>query len=345
MADAVGCAGSTVYIRAPVMARSAVCPNAPTANNARIYNMNDSMAQRGDAITSLELPGWKTSLNWISAILTSLIFIVSGLWKITDPVGVATRLAHFKIPENLSLAAALSLGIAETVTAVYVLVPRFRKWGSWMASGLLVAFMIYVAINYNALHGAECSCFPWIKRVVGPGFFVVDAVMLLFAVLAGLWVRPVESKRSAFMVLCAVTVFALVSYGASAVRQHGVKSPATITVDGKPFSTQEGRIFIFFFDPECTHCLDAGKRMAKLEWADTRIVAVPTAQPQFAPDFLRDTGLKAGVSNDLQLLKKTFPFGDPPAGVALENGREIEAVTKFEDPEPAQTLRRLGFAR
>jgi len=307
--------------------------------------MNDSMAQRGDAIAPLELPGWKTSLNWISAILTSIIFIVSGLWKITDPVGMAVRLAQAKVPESLSLAAALLLGIAETVTAVFVLVPRFRKWGSWMASGLLVVFMIYVGINYTALHGAECSCFPWVKRVVGPGFFIADAVMLLFAVLAGFWVRPVESKRSAIVVLCAVTVFALVSYGASAVRQHGIKAPPTITVDGKPFPTRTGRIFIYFFDPECPHCLDAGKRMAKLDWGDTKIVAVATAQPQFAPDFLHDTGLKAGVSNDLRLLKETFHFGDPPAGVALENGRQKEAVTKFEDPEPAATLRRLGFAK
>jgi len=307
--------------------------------------MNDSMAQRDHALGPLELPGWKASLNWISAILTSLVFITSGLWKITDPFGVAVRLAQARVPESLSLAATLVLGIAETVAAVLVLVPRFRKWGAWLGSALLVAFMIYVGVNYNALHGAECSCFPLIKRVVGPGFFVGDAIMLLFAVLAGLWAQPVESKRSAIVVVCAVTVFALVSYGASAARLKGIKAPSTITVDGKPFSTQQGRIFIFFFDPECVHCLDAGKRMAKLDWGDTKLIAVPTAQPQFAPDFLHDTGLKAGVSNDLALLKKTFPFGDPPAGAAIENGRQKEPVTKFEGEEPAATLRKFGFVR
>jgi len=85
--------------------------------------------------------------------------------------------------------------------------------------------------------------------------------------------------------------------------------------------------------------------MAKLDWGDTKIVIVPTTQPQFAADFLHDTGLKAGVSNDFEVLKKTFPFGDPPAGVALENGREKESLTRFEDEEPAATLRKLEFAR
>ena len=117
-------------------ARSACLANAAIANNARIYNMNDSMAQRAPALAPLDLPGWKTSLNWISAILTSLLFIVAGLWKMTDPYGAAARLAQARVPENLSLAAALLLGIAETVAAVLVLVPRFRKWGAWLGSAL-----------------------------------------------------------------------------------------------------------------------------------------------------------------------------------------------------------------
>src|SRR5579859_6556175 len=139
--------------------------------------MNHSMAQQQQAVPTLELPAWKTAVNWMAAILTSLLFIAAGLWKITDPIAAAVRLAQARIPESLSLAAALLLGIAETVAAVLVLVPRFRKWGAWLGAALLVAFMIYIGANYSTLHGAECSCFPWIKRAVGPGFFVGDAAV------------------------------------------------------------------------------------------------------------------------------------------------------------------------
>ena len=36
--------------------------------------------------------------------------------------------------------------------------------------------------------------------------------------------------------------------------------------------------------------------------------AIPIDTPQFAASFLHDTGLKAGTSNDLELLQKTFKF-------------------------------------
>jgi hypothetical protein len=130
----------------------------------------------------------------------------------------------------------------------------------------------------------------------------------------------------------------------AATHNTGVKAPDSVMVDGKPFSLQHGRVFIYFFNPECMHCVDAGRRMAKLNWGDTQIVGIATEQPQFGHYFMQTTGLKGVVSTDLDLLKKTFPFGDPPAGVALENGREVAAVTQFEGEEPAATLKKLGFA-
>src|ERR1700691_6487422 len=106
-------------------------------------------------------------------------------------------MAQARVPQSLSLAGSIGFGIAETFTAVLLLVPRFRRWGAWLGGALLVAFMIFIAINYNALHGAECSCFPWVKRAVGPGFFIGDSLMLALVVLAGLWAQRGQSPRRA----------------------------------------------------------------------------------------------------------------------------------------------------
>ena len=303
--------------------------------------MNESAAHPQMTVAGLELSRWKTALGWVSAIVISLLFLVSGVWKISDVPGWAVRVSQFRIPASLSLPAALLFGIAETFAGVLILVPRFRRWGAWLAGALLVVFLAYFAFNYDALHGQECSCFPLVKRVVGPEFFIGDGIMLLLAFLAGVWSKPPDSVRSAVVVLAAVTVFAVVSYGVEVTRQSGTAAPPTITVDGKPFQTHQGKLLIYFFDPECLHCLEAGRKMAKLNWGDTRMVVVAVAQPRFSQQFLRDCGLKAGISPDLEILKKTFPFVNAPAAVALVNGREKAMITDFDGEEPAATLKKF----
>ena len=295
---------------------------------------------------------WKTALSWVAAILLALVFLISGLWKMTDAPSAAVRMAEMRVPQGLSVATAIGFGIAETFTAILLLVPRFRRWGAWLGGGMLVAFMVFIGLHYNALHGEDCSCFPPIhllglridfKRAVGPGFFISDGMMLLLAVIAGIWARPARSLRAAMIVLGAVTLFAAGSYGATVLRETGTRAPDSVTVNGKPYSLQEGKILIFYFDPECLHCLDAAKRMSKMDWGDTRIVAVPINVPRFAQGFLDDTHLKAVISNDLPQLKKVFPFLSTPAGVALVNGREKMALTQFDEPEPSNTLKKIGF--
>jgi len=234
------------------------------------------------------------------------------------------------------------------VGGLWILAPRLRRWGALATSVLLVAFLVYVGVNYQALRGADCSCFPWIKRAVGPGFFIGDGVMLLLAMLAGLWgragqARPAADRRAAAFVAAAVAVFALGSYGVAAVRESGVQAPDSIVVDGKPYSLEHGRVFVFFFNPECMHCVDAARRMAQYRWEKTAVVAVPVEQPRFAPQFLAETGLHAGVSTEFGRLAAIFHYTAYPFGVALENGREKASLTVFDEREPEAGLKRLGW--
>jgi uncharacterized membrane protein YphA (DoxX/SURF4 family) len=290
---------------------------------------------------------WQAYLSWTAAILTAILFLSAGLWKITDPTGAAVRISQAKVPEFLSLPAALGLGTMETFAGVLVLIPRFRRWGALIASALLVVFMIYIGARYNELRGADCTCFPWLKRAVGPGFFIGDAAMLLFSLAAAKFSRVSDGLRPAVVILASVAVFAGLSYGVDTMRHTGTKAPATIAgEDGKPISLTDGKVLVYFFNPQCIHCLEAGRKLAALSWKDTRFVGVPTENPRFAHWFLDKAGLtgKGPVSTDLDKLKKIFPFDLPPAAVALEDGYEKAILLQFEDAaEPATTLRRLGF--
>ena len=291
----------------------------------------------------VDLPRWKALLSGICAILLGILFFVSGSWKLTDPFQWSQALTEFLVPGYLSLPLTVALGIGEMLAAMLIVVPRFRRWGSLLTGFLLVSFVVYIGFHYSALAGKECSCFPLVKRTIGPGFFAGDAVMLAMAALAGFWARPASGLRAALVMLGAVAVFAGVSYGANASRMTGLKAPDSVMVDGKPFSLQQGRIFVFFYDPECMHCDAAARRMAKLHWKDTQVVAVPTRVPQFAAAFLHDTGLTALTSLEVTKLRETFKFVNPPYGAALDHGHQKQAISDFNDSEPAKTLRQLGY--
>ena len=85
--------------------------------------------------------------------------------------------------------------------------------------------------------------------------------------------------------------------------------------------------------------------MAQLDWGDTRVVATPVELSQFAQQFLAETGLRAVITSDFEALKTAFSYRAYPYGVAVVDGREQASLTKFDDEEPAATLRRLGFVR
>ncbi len=293
------------------------------------------------------MPAWKSAVSLIGAVLTALLFLSAGLWKMSDPFGWSRMLEQLLMPYQFSLPSTLLLAVGETTAGVLVLIPRMRRWGALLAGVLLVVFMGYIGMHYSQLIGRDCSCFPWVKRTIGPMFFVEDAGMILAAVLAGWFARPAGSIKTAVLIAAVIAACTGASYGYAVSRQTGTKAPATITVDGQPYSLEHGRIFLFFYDPNCSHCDAAARLMAKLKWAsDVRIVGIPVSMPRFAASFIHDTGLKMQTSLDLDELKKIFPFGDPPYGVALVDGREIGPVSHFDEgtgPEPGNTLRKLGF--
>jgi hypothetical protein len=301
-----------------------------------------------DADPELQAPSmarWKTGLSTASAFLLGLLFLVSGVWKATDPLAAAVRMTQALVPQALSLPAALGFGIAETFAAVLLFVPRYRRWGAWLTGLMLVAFIVYIGMYYGRLNGEDCNCFPWVERAVGPLFFVGDGLMLLLAAAAGWWARPSRDLRGAAVVLGAVCVFAAVSFGVAKARSSSITVPESIDVAGQPFSLREGRVFLYFFNPECLHCAAGARDLGKLDWGQTTVIAVATQLPEFGRDFLETSRFHALLSSDAARLREAFRFVDVPFGVAIQNGSHLASFTHFEDGSALASLKQLGFAR
>jgi uncharacterized membrane protein YphA (DoxX/SURF4 family) len=304
-----------------------------------------SVADTATGHRPTDTAGWKRTTAAICGILLGIIFLVSGGWKVLDPFKTGELLEQAKVPAGFGRVGASLLGSLELFAAFMLFVPKLRRWGGFLGSGLIVFFLGWIGYYYSALVGKECSCFPIIKRSIGPGFFLTDGVMLLMGVAAFIWSAKVVSAKLPMTALASIAVLAGLSYGVNTWKHSNVQMPTPVIVDGKPQNLTEGKVFLFFYDPQCMHCDAAAKFMSHLNWGDTKVVAIPTVNPQWAASFLHDTGFKAATSLELEKLKKSFPFVDPPFGVALVDGQVKETFTQaqFNVPLPQPELKKLGF--
>jgi len=287
---------------------------------------------------------WKYFIGWGAAIAMATLWLVAGIWKLANLSDFQLKMTQLLVPVAWSLPATFALAVAETFTGLLLLRPTWRRWGGHISTTLLIVFMVYVGINYEALRGADCSCFPWIERAVGPGFFIGDGVMLLVSVVATFWAPRSSQLRSSLVLLGGIVILAIVSLiwdQAIVTQEYDV--PETIQIDSGELSLREGQIFVYFFNPTCLHCLDAGITMAEFTWKAI-FVGVPTQDFDFASGFVDDTGLRnVRLSPDLDLLKTKFPFEDVPYGVAIQNGQVVEKMRFFEKPELEERLRQVEF--
>ncbi len=290
-------------------------------------------------------PAWKSWIGWTAAILMAALWLVAGIWKLTDLSAFQLKLTQMLVPVSLSMPATLALVVSELGAGILLLVPAWRRIGGYFSAALLLVFMGYVAYNYEPLRGADCSCFPWVERAVGPVFFWSDGAMVALALLAAWFSRPPARLRQAALALAGVVALTGVGFAVdqSAAPVAAGELPATIQVEGGEVALTEGPVFLYFFNPTCLHCLDAGIAMSMYEWKAT-YVGIPTQDFDFGPQFVGDAGLKnVKLSPELDTLKPIFPFEDVPFAVALRDGQVVAQLRFFEEPELGAKLREIGF--
>lgn len=137
-----------------------------------------------------------------SRIFVGILFILSGLIKLNDPVGMSYKLVeYFSEPVlNLpfftpyALAIALFIVILETVLGVFLLLGYQRKYTLWSLLGLIVffTFLTFYAAYFNKV--SDCGCFGDALKLTPWQSFSKDVVLLvliLFIVLNSSFIKPV----------------------------------------------------------------------------------------------------------------------------------------------------------
>ena len=130
----------------------------------------------------------KNALTQISRIFVGLLFIISGLIKLNDPVGFSYKLAEyfsepvfnmpFLVPFALGLA--LFLVIVEVVLGVMLLIGYKSKFTIWSLLLMIVffTFLTFYSAYYDVVK--DCGCFGDALHLTPWESFTKDIVLLFF---------------------------------------------------------------------------------------------------------------------------------------------------------------------
>ena len=148
----------------------------------------------------------KNFITQFSRVFVGLLFIISGLIKLNDPVGFSYKLAEyfsepvlnmpFLVP--LALALAIFVVIFEVMLGVMLLVgfkPKFTIW-SLLLMIVFFTFLTFYSAYYNKV--TDCGCFGDALKLTPWQSFTKDVVLLFFILILFInqkLVRPLFSKR------------------------------------------------------------------------------------------------------------------------------------------------------
>ncbi|CAH0335583.1 hypothetical protein FVB9288_01231 [Flavobacterium sp. CECT 9288] len=130
----------------------------------------------------------KNIITQFSRIFVGILFIISGLIKLNDPIGFSYKLAEyfsepvFNMPIfiPLSLSLALFLVILEVVLGIMLLIGYKSKFTIWSLLILIVlfTFLTFYSAYFNVVK--DCGCFGDALKLTPWQSFTKDIVLLFF---------------------------------------------------------------------------------------------------------------------------------------------------------------------
>lgn len=141
-----------------------------------------------------------------SRIIVGVLFIISGLIKLNDPVGFSFKLEEYfsagvlNLPflEPLALAIALFVVIFEVLLGVFLLLGYAKKFTLWSLLGMIVffTFLTFYSAYFNKV--TDCGCFGDAVKLTPWESFTKDVILLFFILILWLGKRKIKPILSTF---------------------------------------------------------------------------------------------------------------------------------------------------
>ena len=124
----------------------------------------------------------KTVLIDIISMLFMTLFLYTGISKLMDYTVFKEQLAESPILATVSPFIAITLPLAEILTAVVLLLPRWRLIGLYISLALMTMFTIYIILILSFSNTLPCSCggilaqLSWPQHLVFNGIFIAMGI-------------------------------------------------------------------------------------------------------------------------------------------------------------------------
>ena len=159
-------------------------------------------------------------LRRFCAILIGLVFLVSGLLKLLDPVGTGLivseyfKFFHLGFLQGTAKAFGMVLSLVEAITGAALISGVYRRLTAAGTSLLLLFFTVITLILWIANPEMDCGCFGEAIHLTHAQTLLKNVILLVLALIAFLPFQnfgvPRKRKKVAFALAALSLVFALV---------------------------------------------------------------------------------------------------------------------------------------
>ena len=136
----------------------------------------------------------------LSRLLVGILFIISGLIKLNDPLGFSYKLEEYfgtdvlNLPflEPYALAISLFVVIFEVVLGVFLLIGFKRKFTVWSLLGMIVFFTFLTFYSAYFDKVKDCGCFGDALKLTPWESFTKDVVLLVFILILFFGIKHIK---------------------------------------------------------------------------------------------------------------------------------------------------------
>ena len=141
----------------------------------------------------------------LSRIIVGVLFIISGLIKLNDPLGFSYKLVEYFEPGVLNLPVfipyalmiAVLVVILEVLLGVFLLIGYLRKFTVWSLLGMILffSFLTFYSAYYNKV--TDCGCFGDAIKLTPWESFYKDIILLVFIIVLVIgvkYIKPILGK-------------------------------------------------------------------------------------------------------------------------------------------------------